>query len=154
MRIPIIAKPYCQCCKTGHQWRNSPGLDGIGTLAPIIVRAPFTRPELPSPATARPIINILEDWATPHNTEPNSKRARKARKVYCHKSATRKQWNHELTRLGAKLRIEVPSYRLKRAANTAVSFVPLKRNDRIGHTLLEDTHCRTILHQRLSENHW
>lgn len=38
-----------------------------------MVKAPFIKPEPPSPATARPTINILDDVATPHNSEPNSK---------------------------------------------------------------------------------
>jgi hypothetical protein len=43
---------------------------------------PLTRPEPPIPATARPIINIVEELAAPHSTEPSSKRQRKAKKVY------------------------------------------------------------------------
>jgi len=47
-----------------------------------MVKAPFKIPEVPIPATARPIINILEEVATPQIREPNSKTAKKAIKVH------------------------------------------------------------------------
>jgi len=55
----------------------------MGTAALRIVRAPFESPDPPSPAIALPMINMLEDWATPHSKEPSSNRPRKVRKVYC-----------------------------------------------------------------------
>ena len=39
----------------------------------MTVRLPFARPEEPSPAIARPTMNIVEELATPHINEPNSK---------------------------------------------------------------------------------
>jgi hypothetical protein len=54
----------------------------IGAAAETIVRAPFEIPDVPIPAIARPIINISEDFAAPHITEPSSKKPRNARKVY------------------------------------------------------------------------
>jgi hypothetical protein len=62
--------------------RNIQGLRFKGTQADIIVNDPFISPELPSPATARPIINMLLDTAMPQRREPNSKTAKKAKKVY------------------------------------------------------------------------
>jgi hypothetical protein len=47
-----------------------------------MVKAPFMIPEVPIPATARPAINISEEVDTPQINEPNSKRAKKARKVH------------------------------------------------------------------------
>jgi hypothetical protein len=54
----------------------------MGEVKATIVRAPFINPELPIPATALPIINMLEDFAMPHNNDPSSNRARKERNVY------------------------------------------------------------------------
>jgi hypothetical protein len=54
----------------------------MGTHPAIIVNAPFKIPEVPIPATARPIINILEEVATPQIKEPNSKMAKKDMKVH------------------------------------------------------------------------
>jgi hypothetical protein len=53
-----------------------------GTDAAAIVKAPFRRPEVPIPATARPTINIFEDEAMPQSKEPNSKTVKKIRKVH------------------------------------------------------------------------
>jgi len=58
------------------------GLLSNGMLAEMIVKAPFIRPEAPIPATARPTINMFESTATPQRSDPNSKRATKAKKVY------------------------------------------------------------------------
>jgi len=46
-----------------------------------IVRAPFVRPDPPSPATARPMINMVDDCAAPQIAEPISNKARKKRNV-------------------------------------------------------------------------
>jgi hypothetical protein len=48
----------------------------------MIVRAPFVKPDPPSPATALPTINIVEDLETPHSKDPNSNTPKKTRKVY------------------------------------------------------------------------
>lgn len=53
----------------------------------MIVSAPFVRPEEPSPAIDLPIINMVEDRATPQIIDPNSKTPRKAMKVVCLKLA-------------------------------------------------------------------
>lgn len=51
-----------------------------GAQLEIMVIAPFIMPEAPNPATARPTINILDETAAPHRTEPTSKMAKKTRK--------------------------------------------------------------------------
>jgi len=48
-----------------------------------MVIAPFCRPAVPIPATARPTINILDDVATPHSRDPNSNRAKKEMNDHC-----------------------------------------------------------------------
>jgi hypothetical protein len=53
----------------------------MGMQQAKIVKAPFTMPEPPMPATARPTMNILDDVATPLRREPSSKRPRKNMKV-------------------------------------------------------------------------
>ena len=55
----------------------------IGTAAARMFMAPFNIPEDPIPATARPIINIFEELATPQINEPISNRAKKERNVHC-----------------------------------------------------------------------
>jgi hypothetical protein len=58
-----------------------PDLFSMGMHTAIIVNPPFTMPAPPIPATALPIMNILDDVATPQMSEPNSKRAKKKMKV-------------------------------------------------------------------------
>ena len=53
------------------------------TLACTIVYPPLRSPEAPIPATARPIISILEDTAAPHKADPISNTAKKLRNVHC-----------------------------------------------------------------------
>jgi hypothetical protein len=65
-----------------NYWRSKPGLFAIGTHPAIMVKAPFKIPDVPIPATARPIISILEEVATPQIKEPSSKTAKKAMKVH------------------------------------------------------------------------
>jgi len=48
----------------------------------VISRPPFIRPAAPKPATALPLINIVEVIAVPHIKDPSSKTARKVMKVY------------------------------------------------------------------------
>jgi hypothetical protein len=48
----------------------------------MMVNAPFTSPAPPIPATAREIINILDDFDTAQSSEPTSKRAKKERKIH------------------------------------------------------------------------
>jgi hypothetical protein len=47
----------------------------------MIVKAPFIKPLPPNPATALPMMSILEETAAPQRAEPSSKTRRKARKV-------------------------------------------------------------------------
>jgi len=47
-----------------------------------MVKAPFKIPDPPIPATARPTISIFEELEIPHINEPNSKRAKKPKKVH------------------------------------------------------------------------
>ena len=72
-----------------------------------MVKAPFWIPDAPNPATARPIINIFEEEATPQTNEPNSNRAKKARKVHLRKSAAVKQGTRLFT-LESKLAYSLP----------------------------------------------
>jgi hypothetical protein len=51
-----------------------------GAQLEMMVIAPFMMPAAPKPATARPMINMLDDTAVPQRTEPNSKIAKKTRK--------------------------------------------------------------------------
>lgn len=48
----------------------------------IIVRAPLRMPAAPKPATALPHINITEELATPHKSDPSSKIEKKVRKTH------------------------------------------------------------------------
>jgi len=51
-----------------------------GKTAAMIVKAPFEIPEDPIPAMALPTINMVDDWAAPHNKDPSWKTKKKARK--------------------------------------------------------------------------
>lgn len=62
------------------------GCFGSGRLAFTIVYAPFSNPELPSPATALPMISMFDDVAAPHNKDPNSKTAKKLRNAHFNES--------------------------------------------------------------------
>ena len=44
-----------------------------------MVRPPFISPEDPIPATARPMMSIVEDLATPQMSEPTSKMKKQVR---------------------------------------------------------------------------
>ncbi len=61
---------------------NAPGCFGGGTHEFKIVKAPFISPEPPSPAIARPMINIDDEVAEPQIADPISKRSRKV--IYDH----------------------------------------------------------------------
>lgn len=65
MMIPIIA-----------------GLFLIGTAPARIFNAPFIMPDDPIPATARPMMSILEEFATPQTKEPTSNILKKERNVH------------------------------------------------------------------------
>ncbi len=54
-----------------------------GTQAVTMTREPFMIPELPIPATALPTINILEDVAIPHNSDPSSNVTKNPRNTNC-----------------------------------------------------------------------
>jgi hypothetical protein len=79
---PIRAITIVNYQTESEYWKSIPGLFAMGTHPAIIVNAPFKIPEVPIPATARPIINILEEVATPQIKEPNSKMAKKDMKVH------------------------------------------------------------------------
>jgi hypothetical protein len=53
-----------------------------GTKLVMMVRQPFRFPAAPSPETALPAINMVEDVATPQSREPNSNKAKNARNVH------------------------------------------------------------------------
>jgi len=44
---------------------------------------PFIIPDVPEPATARPMMNIFDETDTAHSKDPNSNIAKNERKVYC-----------------------------------------------------------------------
>ena len=52
-----------------------------GTAPAIMVRAPFIKPDMPAPATTLPMINMFDEVATPHSSDPISNTPKKARKV-------------------------------------------------------------------------
>jgi hypothetical protein len=58
-----------------------PGLLCIGTAPAIIVNAPLIMPEVPIPETARPTINIFEEFETPQMSDPSSNTAMKLMKT-------------------------------------------------------------------------
>lgn len=47
----------------------------------MMVHAPFIRPEEPAPATARPAINMGDDFANAQMREPTAKTKRKVKKT-------------------------------------------------------------------------
>lgn len=51
-----------------------------GAQLEIMVMAPLMMPAEPNPAMARPTINMSDETAAPHSTEPNSKMAKKVKK--------------------------------------------------------------------------
>lgn len=53
----------------------------IGTALATMVRPPFIMPDMPSPATTLPMINMFDEVATPHSRDPSSNRPKKAKKV-------------------------------------------------------------------------
>ena len=64
------------------EWkRHSPGCWAKGTELPMMVQAPFIRPEEPAPATARPAINMGDELAKAQMREPIPKTKRKVRKT-------------------------------------------------------------------------
>jgi hypothetical protein len=48
----------------------------------MIVMAPLIVPDVPMPATARPVISILDEVATPHTRLPSSKNAKNPRNTH------------------------------------------------------------------------
>lgn len=56
-----------------------PGRFSMGTELEMMMRAPLMMPAAPIPATARPTINMADEVAAPHKTEPTSKMRKKAR---------------------------------------------------------------------------
>lgn len=52
-----------------------------GAAPATMVKAPFIKPDMPSPATALPMINIVEEVETPHIRDPSSNKAKNAKKV-------------------------------------------------------------------------
>ena len=79
--IPIKARLSVFINQSQQMDWSLPGRLCIGAIAPIIVSAPLVRPEAPNPATALPMMSMLEDLATPQIIEPNSNRPRKEMKV-------------------------------------------------------------------------
>lgn len=49
----------------------------------MVVTAPLATPADPTPAIARPTMNMDEDCAAPHMADPISKMIKKTRKVHC-----------------------------------------------------------------------
>jgi len=86
-RDRLYVRKYVSRAQKNMLQQRLRGLFSSGAEALMMVNAPFTSPAPPSPATALPTINMLEDTATPQSKVPNSKRARKERKVYFGPSA-------------------------------------------------------------------
>jgi hypothetical protein len=57
------------------------GLFLIGTAPARIFNAPFSMPDDPIPAIARPTMSILEELATPQIKEPTSNMLKKERNI-------------------------------------------------------------------------
>lgn len=53
-----------------------------GVAMAMMVRPPFMMPEDPMPATARPMMSMLDEAARPHMREPSSKTATNVKKVH------------------------------------------------------------------------
>jgi len=49
----------------------------------MMAKAPFMMPEQLTPATARPKMSIIDDWAKPQMSEPTSNTVKKTRKMGC-----------------------------------------------------------------------
>lgn len=101
------------------------------------MRDPLTRPEPPIPATARPTINMVEEFAAPHSNEPSSKRQRKENKVYfktvCVYNLPARGWRAQLIMVLASLFVQLSSKFKERRAilgqeiSTAVPSYVVKR---------------------------
>jgi hypothetical protein len=78
---------------SNRKHRNILGLFANGIQAVRIVNPPFSSPEVPRPATARPTISILLETAMPHRKEPSSKTAKKTRNVYYRASQRNQRWH-------------------------------------------------------------
>lgn len=50
------------------------GRSWSGTAVATTTKLPVKTPALPNPAMARPTIRVMEFGATPHNSDPNSKK--------------------------------------------------------------------------------
>jgi hypothetical protein len=57
----------------------------------MMVKAPFPIPDPPTPAMARPMMNMGDDWAAAQRKDPSSKIMTKARKDHC-------QWSEKVRR--------------------------------------------------------
>lgn len=53
-----------------------------GSAIAIMVMAPFWMPEVPSPATARPIMSIVDETATPQSNDPRRKMPKKLKNTH------------------------------------------------------------------------
>jgi hypothetical protein len=53
-----------------------------GTVAAIINKAPVNIPAAPIPATALPMMSVVDVGATPQRSEPSSNHARAQRKIH------------------------------------------------------------------------
>lgn len=51
----------------------------MGTEQEMMISAPLMIPAAPTPAIARPTINMVEDTAAPQRADPSSKMRKKAR---------------------------------------------------------------------------
>jgi hypothetical protein len=77
--IPIRARKLAYIIRWGVG--SIPGRLCIGTEPAIIVSAPLTIPDVPMPEMARPMINTLDELATPLIKDPTSKSRKKLRKT-------------------------------------------------------------------------
>ena len=76
--MPSWQTPMTIPIRTGRRSR--------GAAAAIMVRPPFWIPDVPTPATARPMMSMVDELATPHSSEPTSKRSRNERNIHLYPS--------------------------------------------------------------------
>ena len=93
-----------------------------GTAPAMMVRAPFIKPDMPKPATALPMINMVEEVDTPHIREPSSNKAKNDKNVYCEVRQYRvgSIARHVTTNLVVEIGIQLSGDGLKRSGRQLV----------------------------------
>ena len=94
---PVVTVCCGQRCCT-QMWIGSKrvailGRASIGAAAEMIMKAPFRIPAPPHPATARPAMNIIEDWAAPQIKDPTMKTKKAKMKITFPPTAEVRTWS-------------------------------------------------------------